>query len=625
MMDRVLSRLENVKTNGRGQCSARCPCHDDKHNSLAISENEAGDILLHCHAGCHVDDIVNSLGLTMSDLFATKAEMPAANNAVQIEYLYANGKLKKKRFYKSDGSKGFAWEHLENGKWVKGKGGMAPGLYQKQQALPDTVFLVEGEKDVDTLAGLGIGAVSLPNGAGSKWDDAYANALRGKQVIILPDNDDAGKGYARLCAERLYGNAESVSITELTTVWEQMPEKADITDLIQHFGVEDGQRRLADAVAKASVWEPEKEEARNPLFSLCKTLRDHDESPAQWVIPNWIPEGQITILASDGGVGKTTVWVDIVAKLSKGPPCILDPEDLQRQPLKVLFFSAEDSVKKKLRKKLREAGANLDNIAAPDFEDDTEGLLSKVNFGSKELEMLIAYSKPNLCIFDPIQGYIPRNMNMASRNEMRSCMEQLVQLGARYGTTFLLICHSNKRMHASGRDRLADSADLWDAARTVIMAGYTGDNGIRYLSVEKSNYSSVPETVLFGIDSNGQAVKKGTTWKHDKDFRHEGERYHVAPQRRDCKDMILSILQREESNAIASKDLKWELELLGFSKTTVERSCNELRAEKKIEFRTVGAAKKGNRQWYTALVGASAIPEPEDRCQQMSCDDVPFA
>ena len=118
MMDRVLSRLENVKTNGRGQCSARCPCHDDKHNSLAISKNEAGDILLHCHAGCHVDDIVNSLGLTMSDLFATKAEMPAANNAVQIEYLYANGKLKKKRFYKSDGSKGFAWEHLENGKWV---------------------------------------------------------------------------------------------------------------------------------------------------------------------------------------------------------------------------------------------------------------------------------------------------------------------------------------------------------------------------------------------------------------------------------------------------------------------------------------------------------------------------
>ena len=81
----------------------------------------------------------------------------------------------------------------------------------------------------------------------------------------------------------------------------------------------------------------------------------------------------------------------------------------------------------------------------------------------------------------------------------------------------------------------------------------------------------------------------------------------------------------DDTEGLLSKDLKWELELLCFSKATVERSCNELCAEKKIEFRTVGAAKKGNRQWYTALVGASAIPEPEDRCQQMSCDDVPFA
>lgn len=187
--EQILDRFEHVKPGGQNQFSARCPCHDDKHNSLAISVNKAGDILLHCHAGCHVEDIVNSLGLTMSDLFADK---PAATNTVQVAYLYANGQMRKKRFYLPDGSKSFAWEHLENGKWVKGQGGIAPGLYQKQQALPDTVFLVEGEKDVDTLAGLGIAAVSLPNGAGSKWDKVYVDALRGKQVIILPDNDDAG-------------------------------------------------------------------------------------------------------------------------------------------------------------------------------------------------------------------------------------------------------------------------------------------------------------------------------------------------------------------------------------------------------------------------------------------------
>ena len=214
---------------------------------------------------------------------------------------------------------------------------------------------------------------------------------------------------------------------------------------------------------------------------------------------------------------------------------------------------------------------------------------------------------------------------MASRNAMRSCLAPLVTLGEELGTAFLIICHTNKRTGAADRSRLADSADIWDIARSVIFAGYTGDKAVRYLSQEKNNYTDLQETVLYGIDVGGKIVKKGHTWKRDRDFMQESATTRVAPQRRDCKDMILSILQREESNAIASKDLKWELELLGFSKTTVERSCNELRAEKKIEFRSTGAAKKGNRQWYTVLAGAGAIPEAEDRCQQMSCDGLPFA
>jgi len=623
--EQILDRFDNVKPGGQNQFSARCPCHDDKKNSLAVGRGENGKTLICCHAGCATEDVLGAVGLTMADLYDDQAERPEATNSQRAEYLYANGQLRKKRFYLPDGSKSFAWEHLENGKWVKGKGNVAPGLYQKQQALPDTVFLVEGEKDVDTLAGLGIGAVSLPNGAGSKWDDAYADALRGKQVIILPDNDDAGRAYARLCAEKLYGNAESVSIAERTAVWEQMPHKADVSDLIQHFGPEEGQRRLAVAVVKACAWSPSETAGEDPVLARVMTLARFSEEDSDWVIPGWIPAGQITILASDGGVGKTTLWVQIAADLSRGRACILDPEGHTREKTKVLFLTNEDSIRKKLKKKLREAGADEEYILALDTKDDKTGLLTKVKFGSGELEKILRAVKPDLCIVDPLQGYIPAEINMASRNAMRSCLAPLVTLGEELETAFLIICHTNKRTGAADRSRLADSADIWDIARSVIFAGYTGDKAVRYLSQEKNNYTDLQETVLYGIDAGGKIVKKGHTWKRDRDFMQESATTRVAPQRRDCKDMILSILQREESNAIASKDLKWELELLGFSKTTVDRSCNELRAEKKIEFRTVGAAKKGNRQWYTALAGAGAIPEAEGRCQQMSCDDVPFA
>src|SRR5215213_7047781 len=64
----ILSRLENVRKNGGGW-TARCPGHDDRHNSLSIGAGEDGRALLKCHAGCETPRIVAAMGLTMADLF----------------------------------------------------------------------------------------------------------------------------------------------------------------------------------------------------------------------------------------------------------------------------------------------------------------------------------------------------------------------------------------------------------------------------------------------------------------------------------------------------------------------------------------------------------------------------
>lgn len=68
-----------------------------------------------------------------------------------------------------------------------------------------------------------------------------------------------------------------------------------------------------------------------------------------------------------------------------------------------------------------------------------------------------------------------------------------------------------------GRDRLADSADLWDMARAIIMAGYTGENDTRYLSHEKSSYAGQMETVLFTVE-NGLPVVTGYSNLRDADY-----------------------------------------------------------------------------------------------------------
>lgn len=66
--DLLLSRLDKVQGHGSKR-QARCPAHEDRSPSLSIREATDGRVLLHCHAGCEVSDIVESLGLTLGDLF----------------------------------------------------------------------------------------------------------------------------------------------------------------------------------------------------------------------------------------------------------------------------------------------------------------------------------------------------------------------------------------------------------------------------------------------------------------------------------------------------------------------------------------------------------------------------
>ena len=70
-IDKILSLL-NVPRKTTCGWNSRCPAHDDKQPSLSISEGREGRVLLYCHAGCQIEDIVAALNLGMSDLFAQK-------------------------------------------------------------------------------------------------------------------------------------------------------------------------------------------------------------------------------------------------------------------------------------------------------------------------------------------------------------------------------------------------------------------------------------------------------------------------------------------------------------------------------------------------------------------------
>ena len=68
-IDLLLLRLEGVRQTGAGKYLAKCPAHDDRHASFGIKLTDEGAILLNCFAGCDKQTILDSIGLTFSDLF----------------------------------------------------------------------------------------------------------------------------------------------------------------------------------------------------------------------------------------------------------------------------------------------------------------------------------------------------------------------------------------------------------------------------------------------------------------------------------------------------------------------------------------------------------------------------
>jgi putative DNA primase/helicase len=205
---------------------AKCPAHDDHSPSLSFRDGDRG-LIVKCHAGCPVERIVKQLGLSMRDLFNN--EMPPRRRIVATydyhdeegQLLYEVVRYEPKTFAmrRPNGRGGWIWDMT----------GVRRVLYR----LPalhgcELVFVVEGEKDADALAGWGLAATTCPWGAGS-WRDDYARQLRAAgcvHVAILPDNDEAGREFARTVEKSCASVGLTVQIIDLPGL---LP-KGDVSD-----------------------------------------------------------------------------------------------------------------------------------------------------------------------------------------------------------------------------------------------------------------------------------------------------------------------------------------------------------------------------------------------------------
>lgn len=123
---------------------------------------------------------------------------------------------------------------LDSG-WIFNIKGVKPVPYHLPELLgsskDEPVFIVEGEKDVDRMLAIKALATCNAGGAG-KWQDEHSAYLKGRDVILLADNDEAGRKHVLDVAEKLKGVAKSIVTLHLPG----LPEKGDLSDWLDSGG-----------------------------------------------------------------------------------------------------------------------------------------------------------------------------------------------------------------------------------------------------------------------------------------------------------------------------------------------------------------------------------------------------
>lgn len=281
-VDEVILVLDGVKKQHTGWL-ARCPAHPDRTPSLKIDRGTDGGALLYCFAGCNYESITAALRqmtgmppgrclqVDLQNAARTLRQPPppplaptsererreivydyqdelgrSLYQVVRREERLPNGSSKKQFVQRRRPRAGV--EAAEG--WVYNLDGVPRVLYNLQDlAGAELVYVPEGEKDVETLRGLGLTGTCNPGGAGN-WRPEFSERLRGKTVVILPDNDVPGEKHAEQVAASLYEIAKEILILRLPG----LPPKGDITDFVQAGGTVDD---LINLVQRAVPWKPE--------------------------------------------------------------------------------------------------------------------------------------------------------------------------------------------------------------------------------------------------------------------------------------------------------------------------------------------------------------------------------
>lgn len=426
------------------------------------------------------------------------------------------------RWRRQNGAKSYACFHPSGGAWAAGLDGRPPVLYRLPKVIAAlaegaAIHLVEGEKKVHLLDRLNLTSTCNSGGA-KKFTLANAETLReAKCVVVWADNDKPGVEHAEQTARLLH----EAGIRDIRLpVLPGLKHGQGIDDLlmVRHDRApEDVASELLAILDATSTWRPEGADADvcgddRVVITLMSDVR---AVPVEWLWRGRIPLGMLTILDGDPGLGKSSLALDIAARLTRG----LDMPDDSPGPdaSGVVILSAEDDPSRVIRPRLDAAGAVVERVAVVGIKDEHDVERSPVICPTdlRAVERAVQTVRAKLVVVDPLMAYLPGTVNANSDQDVRLALVGLSRMAERTGAAVLVIRHLNKSVGGSAIYRGGGSIGIIAAARSGMLLGKDPDDTTgtsRVLAMVKSNLAAPAPSMRLRLSAGPAGTAQRVVW-----------------------------------------------------------------------------------------------------------------
>lgn len=499
--EQIANQLGKAKKTGAGQYLAQCLVHEDKNPSLSICDGRDGKILVHCHAGCAQEEVVDALKIRglwpMGSADATVryddwSPIIPVPKSVQLpdtthfelgspehvwQYKDQQGRLLCLvcRYDVVGGGKEFRpMSYCQKGnraewRWKRPAGPLPFYGLDRLAGSIGTVLIVEGEKAADSasrILGASIPVLSIMGGSNAVRQ-MDLSSLVGLDIVYWPDADSPGQKAVRDLAKGLKGTGEGLRVVQIPDGvckgWDLADAEVEGWSKDQVLGCINESLRMENVASDCTECSSK---GTNPLVVTNGQLVEYQS--IDWLWPGWLAVGKVHILAGPAGVGKTTIAVYLAASLTtKGNW----PDGSKIDPAEVAIWSGEDAINDTLAPRFKAAGAAMERVHF--IAGIRTGNECRSFDPSIDLDHLRRYLLDNnnikLLIVDPV---VAVGIGDSHKNtEVRRDFKPLVDLAADCGCAILGITHFKK--NSKGTDpleRVTGSVAYGAVTRIVLVA-----------------------------------------------------------------------------------------------------------------------------------------------------------